>query len=309
MSAPFAFGVQLYATEDGAAWRKQARAAVDLGYRSVHLPDHLGGQFSPLPALAAAALAAPELHVGTLVLNCAIRHPVALAKELATLDVLTEGRLQVGVGAGWQLTDFSRTGIDRLSPAARVRRLVECVSILDNLWSGQELTHDGEFYRFANASGLPRPVQPELPLLIGGGSAKVLRFAGQRARAVGLDVPQPTGRFDRRAFLLAAGWAAFRQRADWARTAAAEAGHELTLYQQIPSDLLHLSGDAPAEVADRWGVVPEQLLDSPLALVGSVDEVAERLRQWRAASGVSYVIVPAEAMRAAQPLVAELAGT
>jgi probable F420-dependent oxidoreductase len=306
---PFAFGVQLYAAADAAAWREQARRAADLGYRSVHLPDHLGGQFSPLLALAAAAAAAPGLRIGTLVLNCAIRHPVVLAKELATLDVLTEGRLQVGVGAGWQLTDFARAGIDRLRPAARIRRLIEYVTILDDLWRGKELTHHGEFYRFADARCLPRPVQPEVPLLVGGGSVTVLSFAGRQAQGVGLDVPQPAGRFEPRAFLLAAGRQAFRQRAEWARAAAAAAGNDITLYQQIPSDLVHLDGSAAAEVAARWDAGTDELLDSPLALVGEVDVVVERLRRWREESGVSYLIIPADAMDSASPLVARLAGT
>jgi probable F420-dependent oxidoreductase len=305
----FQFGVQLYGADDAHAWRRQARQAADLGYRSLHLPDHLGGQFSPLLGLADAAAAAPTLRIGTLVLNCATRHPVVLTKALATLDLLTEGRLQVGIGAGWQQTDFTRSGIDRRTPAARVRRLVEYVTIMETLWQDEKLTFHGEFFDIEDARCLPRPVQQPLPLLIGGGSAGILRFAGSRAQTVGLDVPQPSGRFEPTAFLRAASWQAFQERADWARAAASAAGRDITLLMQIPSGLVALSGSAAPGVAQRWGVSADVLMDSPLAIVGEVDVVAERLRRWRAASGVSQVIVPADAMVAARPLVDLLAGT
>lgn len=305
----FEFGVQLYGAADAKAWQEQAQRASDLGYRSVHMPDHLGGQFSPLLALGAAAAAAPRLRVGTLVLNCATRHPVVLGKELATLDVLTDGRLQVGVGAGWQRTDFVRSGTDPLDPAGRVRRLIEYVMVLEALWQGQELTHHGEFFDFEGARCQPRPIQARFPLLVGGGSVKVLSFAGRRAQTVGLDVPQPAGHFEPRTFLLAASRRAFLQRAAWTWNAAAEAGRDITLLMQIPSDLLHLSGSAEATVASRWGVAAEVLVDSPLALVGELHAVVEQLQRWREESGVSYLVVPADAMDAAGPLVDRLAGT
>ncbi|HEY3611839.1 MAG TPA: LLM class flavin-dependent oxidoreductase [Pseudonocardiaceae bacterium] len=301
---PFEFGVQLYGATDVKEWREQAQRAYDLGYRSVHLPDHLGGQFDPLLGLADAAAAVPGLRIGTLVLNCATRHPVVLAKALATLDVLTDGRLEVGLGAGWQRTDFERTGIDRLGPAGRVRRLTEYVTILETLWRGEELTHHGEFFDIDGARCLPTPVQRSLPLLIGGGSADILRFAGRRARAVALDVPQPAGRFEPTAYLSAAHLSAFRQRADWAR----EAGRDIELLIQIPSGLIG-PADAATEIAAHWGVSVDALQDTPLALVGDVDEVADRLRRWRAESDVSRIVVPADAMTTAQPLVARLTGT
>ena len=305
---PFTFGVQLYSAADSWSWREQAREAADHGYASVHLPDHLGGQFSPVPALAAIAEAVPGLRIGTLVLNCATRHPVPLTKELATLDVLSDGRLEVGIGAGWQLTDFRRSGAERLAPAARIDRLVEHVDVMTRLWAGEEVTHAGRYYRFSDARCLPRPVQADLPLLIGGGSRRVLAFAGTAARAVGLDVPQPDGVFDPRAFLLAASRKMFLERASWATDAAREVGHEVTLVQQIPSDLVHLNGDSPDVVARRWKVGPGELLDSPIALVGATQAVIERLQEWRALSGVSRFVVPADAMRAARPIVDRLAG-
>ncbi len=303
---PFRFGVQLHHAADAGAWLEQARQAADLGYQSVHLPDHLGGQFSPIPALAAIAVTRPELRIGTLVLNCALRHPVVLAKELATLDVLSEGRLDVGLGAGWQQTDFDRTGTSRLDPPDRLRRLVEYVEILDALWRGEELTLDGEFYRFAGARTQPRPVQAALPLVIGGGSPRILRFAGARARTAGLDVPQPSGTFTRGSFLRAAGRQAFLRRAGWVREGAG--ARPVTLQMQIPADLLHLDADPVDEVARRWDVRTEVLRDSPVALVGPVDEVADRLRAWRAESGVNLIVVPAAAMAAASPLVRGLDG-
>lgn len=293
----------MYAADDARAWGDQARRAADLGYTSLHLPDHLGGQFSPLPALAAAAAAAPGLRVGTLVLNCAIHHPVVLAKELATVDVLTKGRLQVGIGAGWQRTDFDRTGADRLAPAARVRRLIEFVSILDALWRGAVVTHHGEYYDVTDARCLPAPVTRPLPLLIGGGSAAILRFAGATAQAVGLDVPQPAGRFDAGTYLAAAGTTAFRDRAGWAR----QAGRDVELVMQIPAGLVALDA-RPADVAARWGVATDVVTDSPLALVGDVAEVADRLTRWRAETGVSRIVVPGDAMADARPLVEKLAG-
>jgi probable F420-dependent oxidoreductase len=306
--APFRFGVQTYAAGSAAQWRDQALRAADLGYTSAHLPDHLGGQFSPLPALTAVATAAPGLRVGPMVLNCAVRHPVALAKELATLDVLAEGRLDVGLGVGWQSTDFVRSGTPRLDPGARVRRLMEFVAVLEALWEHGELSHEGEFFQFADAKCLPKPVQSRLPLFVGGGSPKVLGFAGRRAQTVGLDVPQPSGQFHPATFLGAASRSAFLRRAEWARVAAAEAGREITLSMQIPSGLVRLDGGSTEDIAEQWGVTSDVLADSPLSLLGDTDAVVEKLQKWRVESGVSFLVIPADAMTVAAPLVARLAG-
>jgi probable F420-dependent oxidoreductase len=303
------FGVQLYAAPDAGAWRDLVLRAEDLGYSSVHLPDHVGGQFGPLVGLTAAAMATSRLRVGILVLNSALRNPVVAAKELATLDVVSGGRLQIGLGAGWQRVDFTRTGLAWLAPSARVRRVREYVDVLEAFWLGKPFSYRGAFYDLADVACEPRPVQAELPLLIGGGSQRLLELAGRRARVAGLDVPQPAGRFDPAAFLAGATAAQFEARAAWVRDAAAAAGRQVALEMAVPDDLVHLdvTPDQVRDIAGRWLTEPEALANIPLALVGDLEIVARRLLEWQRRTGISRFVVQQGAMQRAAPLVERLA--
>jgi len=172
---PFRFGVQLSAAPDGKAWRDKARQAEDLGYSTLFIPDHFGDQWAPLVALTAAAEATTTLCVGSLVFDNDYRHPVELAKEIATLDLLTEGRVEFGLGAGWMKSDYDEAGIPYDRPGVRIERMVEGLHIMKDLWSTGTSSRPGKHYTVTGAQGLPRPhTSPYPPVIIGGGGQRVL---------------------------------------------------------------------------------------------------------------------------------------
>ena len=196
----FRFGVIGESTGTATALVDRARHAEDLGYSTFLLRDHFvgepfGHQLAPLIALTAAATATTTIRLGTLVLANDNRHPVMLAKEAATLDVVSGGRLELGLGAGWLRSEYEAAGIPFDAPGERVRRLGESIHLLKSLFDGSPVTFDGLHYRVTGLDSFPRPVQrPRPPLLVGAGSPRMLRLAGREADIVGI-LPKalPTG--------------------------------------------------------------------------------------------------------------------
>src|SRR5215468_6632171 len=184
---PFCFGVTLGRTPSRAAWVDKARRVEALGYAVLTVPDHLADFFAPLPALISAAEATTHLRVGTNVLNNDFRHPVLVAREAATVDLLTDGRLQLGVGAGFMQAEYDQLGV-RFDPGGRrVERLAEAVRLLKGLFTGQPITFVGQHYHVTRHQLEPLPVQrPHPPLLIGGNGRRLLALAAQEADIVGL---------------------------------------------------------------------------------------------------------------------------
>ncbi len=188
----FRFAAQLSRAPDGTArsWADQARKAEDIGYSALMMPDHFGDQLAPVPALAAVAAATTTLRLGSLVFGNDYRHPLVLAKEAATLDVLSEGRFELSLGAGWMRTDYDESGITYDPPRVRVDRFEEAVTILNGLLrSDGPFSFDGEHYQVHEHTLLPRPVQqPGPPLIIGGGGKRILSFAARNADIVSINV-------------------------------------------------------------------------------------------------------------------------
>jgi probable F420-dependent oxidoreductase len=193
----FRFAAQLSKAPDGTArsWADQARKAEDLGYSTLLVPDHFGDQLAPVPALMAAADATTALRVGALVFDNDYRHPVVLAKEAATLDLLSGGRLELGLGAGWMRSDYAESGIAYDAPGLRVDRFAEAVAVIAGLLeSDQPFSYSGTHYTVTEHSLLPRPVQrPRPPLILGGGGRRVLTIAGQWADIVSINVDLRAG--------------------------------------------------------------------------------------------------------------------
>ena len=154
---PFRFGVQLSTAESAAAWRETARRVEDLGYSTLFIPDHFEDQFGPLVALTVAAEATTTLRVGSLVFGNDYRHPVVLAKEVATLDLFSGGRVEFGLGAGWMTSDYEQSGIQADPAGQRISRMAESLAVMKALWSTGEATYQGEYYRVAGALGAPTP--------------------------------------------------------------------------------------------------------------------------------------------------------
>jgi probable F420-dependent oxidoreductase len=193
---PFRFSVMASSAPDGAAWTALARRAEALGYDAFMVPDHLGRQLAPIAALATVAAATTRIRIAPFVFANDFRHPLILAGEAATLDVLSGGRLLLGLGAGWRVTDYRQLGMRYDEPRIRVDRLIESVGLVKRLMAGEVVTHDGPHYRLDRARLAPLPVQrPHPPLIVGGGGPRMLRFAAREADIVGL-LPQfdPRGR-------------------------------------------------------------------------------------------------------------------
>lgn len=306
---PFRFGVQLSSAPDGRTWRDRARAAEDLGYATLWMPDHFDDQWGPLVGLTAAAAATTTIRIGALVFDNDYRHPAVLAKEMATLDVVSEGRVELGMGAGWLRSDYERHGLRFDPPTTRIERLEEGVKVVKALWSQGPAAFDGRHYQLDGAAGWPRPLQqPHPPILIAGGGRRVLGVAARAADIVGFNANLGAGGIgpDVARSALAG---RFRERVQWVRQAAGDRFDQLELQCNTAFCLVGVDRHATAEaVAPGFGITPEDALDVPIALVGSVDEICATLEQRREEYGFSYWAIPGDALEAFAPVVARLAG-
>src|SRR5438874_1863263 len=184
---PFRFGISIWHVGSRAELADRARKIEALGYDTLSFPDHLTDRIAPLPALVTAANATTRLRVGTNVLNNDLRHPVVVAREAATVDLLTDGRLQLGLGAGWAQSEYDQAGLSFDAGATRVERLAEAVAIIKGLLEGEKVTFAGRHYRVTGHAIYPLPVQrPRPPILIGGNARRLLVLAAREADVVGL---------------------------------------------------------------------------------------------------------------------------
>jgi probable F420-dependent oxidoreductase len=302
--------VQASRTVDGASWIELAKRVEGCGYSVLTMPDHFDDQFAPVPALMAAATATESLRVGALVWDNDYKHPVVLAKELATIDVLSDGRLEVGIGAGWLATDYERSGIAYDRPGVRIDRFVEALDVLDGAFSDGPFDLRGEHYTISGLDGLPKPVQrPRPPLLIGGGGRRVLTVAAQRADIVGVNGTLHAGAIGPEA-LESMTAEAVDAKVDIIRQAGAARLDEIEM--NIRVFMVNVTDDRAAAINGLAGLlgVQESLIDqSPFALIGSTAQMAQWLRERRERWGFSYVIVGHHDVEAFAPVVAELAGT
>ncbi len=307
---PFRFGTELHAPFEGRTWTDSVRELESLGYSTLFVPDHFDEGLGPLAAMASAIAVTTTLRVGSLVFDCDYRHPAVLARELATIDLLSEGRLEVGLGAGWKRLDYDRSGIAMESPKVRVDRMIEHTRIVKALFAEEPVTFAGEHYRISDLLGTPRPYTAGgPPILIGGGARRVLRFAGATADIVGVNASIHSGEVD-----VDAAHDALPERIDekvaWVREGAGVRFDELELNAWLAAAEVT---DDTAGVADVVGQLfsadPKDVLSSPLALIGSVAECTDRLQERRERWGYSYTVIPGAKAHDFAPLVAELAGT
>jgi probable F420-dependent oxidoreductase len=309
MMRPFRFAVQLSAAADGKAWRALARQVEDLGYSTLYMPDHFDDQWAPLVGLTAAAEATTSLRVGSLVFDNDYRHPVELAKEIATLSVLSEGRVEFGLGAGWMKTDYDESGIVYDRPGVRIERMVEGLHIMKDLWTLGSSSRSGRHYRVTRAQGLPRPHDGKgPPVVIGGGGKRVLSIAAQEADIVGFSPSLAAGYVGPEAVASALP-ERYRERVTWVKEAAGDRLDQLEfqvltfVVQVIPNRDEFLTS-----TASLLGITPEQVGQVPLVLVGTIDQICETLRARRAEFGFSYWVVHEADIAAFAPVVNRLAG-
>jgi len=279
--------------------------AEGLGYSSLYVTDHLDAQFGPLVAATVAAEATRTLHVGTLVLNNDLRNPVLLAKEIASLGLAAEGRIEVGLGAGWLRSDYEESGIEYDHASQRVERLAESLTIMRRLWSESEVTFEGNYYSVRGARCVPRPASPPR-VIVGGGSKRVLTVAAEQADIVNASLPSGEKSGD------AASKATidhFDRCVNWVRVAAGDRFDSLELQIAVAAVMVVASRRAAVRSATMLGFAGEEALDLPVLLIGSEDELCERLIERRERWGFSSVVVPGESMEVFSPIVSRLAGS
>jgi len=307
---PFRFGIQCKGPADAAGWPALARKVEDLGWSTLTVADHLDDQLAPVPAAMAAAAATTTLRVGTMVLANDYRHPVMVAKEAATLDVLTGGRFELGIGAGWMTSDYDAAGIPLERPGVRIDRLAEALAVLRGLWDDGPLSFEGDHYRVQELTGRPAPVTTGGPrLVIGGGGERVLRLAAKTADVVALNVNLRAGVIDERAFPDGTPDATDRK-LEWVRDEAGERFDQLEL--QVRVHLAMVTDDRTGvidELAPAFGLTRAEAAATPHALVGSVEEICDQLVERRERWGISYVGMSGDQLDAFAPVVQRLAGT
>lgn len=319
---PFRFAVQSFSAPSGADWRERARKVEALGYSALHLADHFIGpgpaleatnhplqELAAVPAMAAAAAATETLRIGCRVFCNDYRHPVMLAKEAATLDLLSDGRLELGMGAGWLQGEYEAAGMPFDGAGQRIGRLEESVRLVKSLFSGAPVEHQGEHYHVSGFSGAPLPVQkPHPPLMIGGGGKRVLSLAAREADVVSFN-------FNNRSGVIGADGVqnstadATAEKLRWVREAAGErfAGLELEIGAYFTFVV-----DDPAPIAGgmgkAMGLSAEEMMRHPHGLFGTPDAICEELERRRESYGISYVTIGDNALDAFAPIVARLAG-
>jgi probable F420-dependent oxidoreductase len=311
MTKPFRFGVQLSSVGSAAEWRDLVRKVEDLGYSTAFLPDHfVGTVFAPMPAIAIAAAHTTSLRIGFLVLDNDYKHPAIVAKEAATIDVLSDGRVELGVGAGWMTADYDALGIPYDSPSVRIDRFAEGLAVMKGCFADGPFSFDGEHYTITEYDALPKPVQqPHPPILVGGGGKRVLSLAAREADIVGINPNLREGQVGPGA-IQSATRAATDEKVQWIRDAAGERLDDIELQIRFFVAAVTDDRDGLAEqLAPGFGLPPEEALESGSALVGTIEQCADQLEERRERWGVSYVVLGQDTYEAFAPLVARLAGS
>ena len=309
---PFRFGVNVSAVMSRAELIDTAQKVEALGYDVFGVSDHLHpgfAQLAPLPTLATVAQHTRELALQTLVLANDFRHPVVLANEAATLQELSGGRFQLGIGAGWFAPDYTASGIPFRPGPQRVARVVEAVEVLRGLQTGDPFTFTGEHYSVSELPGIAVPCGKPVPLLVGGSGPVLLSLAGRRADTVGLNpgFPMSYGRWQRGATPYAD---ATDTKMGWVLKAAGERAQALEVQSSVlaggittedPSSLIE-------PVVAAMGVTASQLEGCPHFLAGPLEHCVAAVRAWRERWGISYITFPHTLAETMAPLVAQLRG-
>lgn len=320
---PFRFGLQAFEAISASDWKETARAAESLGYGTLFTTDHYFGpgeisertghrpvDVAPLAAMAFAASATSTLRVGCRVFSADYHNPVVLAKELATLDFLSDGRVEAGMGAGWVAAEYEGIGLEMDRPGIRIARLGETIGLLRAHWAGEPLDVAGEYVRASGFSGRPLPAQEGgIPIMVGGGASKILHLAGALADVVSINFDNSSGKLGATSVASATADRT-AEKLSWVREGAGDRFDRIELeigaYFVVVTDRPEAALDS---MAARFGVEPEHFASHPHALIGTVDSVCDLLRQRREQYGFSYITVAQRHLEEFAPIVARLAGT
>ena len=306
---PFRFGIQASKANTRDLWVDLARRSEGNGYSCLTMPDHFDDQLAPVPALMTAANVTTTLRVGALVWDNDYKHPAVLAKELATMDVLSDGRLELGIGAGWMISDYEQMGIPYDSAKVRIDRFVEGLKVIKGAMAEGPFSFSGDHYTITNYNGTPKPVQaPCPPILIGGGGKRVLSIAAREADIVGINATMSAGVVGQHTFSTMTA-EVVDEKVAIVRDAAGSRFNNIEL--NIRAFLVNITDDAKqaaSGIASMLGVEQQMVEQSPFALVGPTSKIIDDLLERRERWGFSYVIVGAEDVESFAPVVAALNG-
>ncbi len=307
---PFRFGVQFSTSTSGDEYRETVRKIEDLGYSTVFCPDHFDDQWAPTVALTVAAEATTTLRVAALVYDVDYRHPVTLAKEIATLDVVSGGRVEFGIGAGWMTDDYEAAGIRFDRPGVRIDRMIEAIEVVQGLWSGEPLDFRGSHYEISGLTGTPSPHQPGgPPIIVGGGGKRVLTEAALRADIVGLNASLHAGSVGPETALSALG-ERFLERRNWVEEAAGDRFPEIELqmntFMTAVTNTTSEANEMFEGMAPMFGLSAEQARTIPMVLAGTISDVCDQLHRYRELYGTSYWVIHEGEVDAMAPVVAKM---
>ena len=321
-SKPFRFGLQAYAPASAKDWRDLARKAESMGFSSFHLADHVIGPgpalnatghpvqtVAAIPAMAVAAEATDSIKVGCRVLCVDYRNPVMLAKEVATLDFFSDGRLELGLGAGWLQNEYEAMGIRFDRAGVRIDRMEEVIELLRASFADGELNIDGRHVHAVGFEAVPKPVsKPGPPLMIGGGAKRVLTIAGREADIVSLNFDNSSGKLGAEGIGSSTAELT-EQKIRWVREGAGDRFADIELEIAAYFTIVTPDGEGTrSKMAPMFGMTPEVLAEHPHALIGSIDEICDRIVERRERYGISYVSFGASAIDAVAPVIERLAG-
>jgi probable F420-dependent oxidoreductase len=292
-------------------WRRIASRADALGYSTLVVGDHFAGMeplVGPFSALGVVAGAIPSLRVGTVVLANDYRHPVLVAQEAVTLDILSNGRFELGMGAGWSTEDYRAAGIEHEPAGRRIARLAESLDILRPLLAGEPCRYAGEHYRVELPHGLHEPVQQPIPLLVGGGGERLLGVAARTASIISF-IPTMRHGVLPQGVLRHLLPARLREKLQWVKAAAPERFDSIEFNLHLEE--CHVTNDphqTAHDVGGRHALTADEVLSHPKFAIGSVQRIADDLQRRREEHWLSYYTVAASAMEQFAPVVARLAG-
>lgn len=320
MKRPFRFAVQSFNAESAVEWTERARRAEALGYSAIHLADHLLGpgpaiektghpvqNLAAIPAMAHAAAVTSSIRVGCRVFCIDYHHPLVLLKSAMTIDMLSEGRLELGLGAGWLKEEYAAAGMPFDPPRVRIDRLADVLEGLKAFRGSGLANVNNMTLHWQGFEGTPKPVSKP-PVMIGGGSPRILRLAGREADIVSLNFNNRSGIIGPDGVRSSSETETARK-LKWVKEGAGERFDDLEI--EIGAYFTFVMDD-PREaikgMADAFGYSEDEMRHHPHALFGSVDTVCEELERRRELFGISYVTVGESAMEAFAPVVARLSG-
>jgi probable F420-dependent oxidoreductase len=327
---PFRFGVQSYAATSAADWRQQARTAEALGYSAFHLADHVLGpgpalsatnhpvqNLAAVPAMAVAAEATSTIRIGCRVFCVDYRNPVMLAKEAATLDMFSDGRLELGLGAGWLQGEYEAMGVHWDSAGVRLDRMEEAIGLIRAAFADGELSINGQHVHAVGFEAVPKPIpagqrldgRDRPPIMIGGGARRVLGIAGREADIVSLNFDNSSGKLGPSGIGTSTAELT-TQKLDWIKAGAGDRFGDIEI--EIGAYFTAVTDDRAAGLARyaaAMGMSPDEVAQHPHALIGSVDSICDTLIERRERYGISYVTVGKANLEAFAPVVARMTGS